>query len=201
MRAKLTGMVIAVVALCAPAAAQARVITAETVLPVGESGFVPTSGSNPVLANQVGLFESFAFKPAGFDVGGTSETPRTGVTITRDSFGVPDIHAGNDRDLWFGAGYAVAQDRLVQLELFRRGTKGTLAAVLGKGQLQSDIVARRDYYTDAELRRMMKRLPAALRARFTAYADGVNAWAAKVRADSSLQPQEFKLLGLSFSPW
>jgi penicillin G amidase len=201
MRARVAGLAIAVVALVAPAVAHGRVITAETVLPMGESGFVPTSGSNPALANQVGLFESFAFKPAGFDVGGTSESPRAGVTITRDSFGVPDIHAGNDRDVWFGAGYAVAQDRLVQLELFRRGTKGTLAAILGKGRLQSDIVARRDYYTDAEVRRMLKRLPANLRARFSAYADGINAWAAKVRADPSLQPLEFKLLGLSFADW
>src|SRR4051794_7814759 len=201
MRASMAGLVIAVVALCAPAVAHVRVITAQTVLPMGESGFVPTSGSNPALANQVGLFESFAFKPAGFDVGGTTESPRAGVTITRDSFGVPDIHAGNDRDVWFGAGYAVAQDRLVQLELFRRGTKGTLAAVLGKSQLQSDIVARRDYYTDAELRRMIKRLPRSLRARLSAYADGVNAWAAKVRSDRSLQPQEFALLHLTFATW
>jgi penicillin G amidase len=201
MRASVAGLAIAVVALLAPAVAHGRVITAETVLPMGESGFVPASGSNPALADQVGLFESFAFKPAGFDVGGTSESPRAGVTITRDSFGVPDIHAGNDRDVWFGAGYAVAQDRLVQLELFRRGTKGTLAAILGKGRLQSDIVARRDYYTDAEVRRMIKRLPGAMRARLDAYAAGINAWAAKVRADSSLQPLEFKLLNLTFTDW
>ena len=72
------------------------------------------------------LFESFAFKPAGFDQSGTTETI-AGATITRDAYGVPSVRAANDRDLWKGAGYAVAQDRLVQLELYRRGTQGRLA--------------------------------------------------------------------------
>jgi penicillin amidase len=168
---------------------------------MGESGFVPQSGSNPALANQVGLFESFAFKPAGFDLGGAAESPRAGVTIARDAYGVPDVHAPNDADLWFGVGYAVAQDRLVQLELFRRGTQGTLAAILGKDRLASDIVARRDYYTDKELRRMLTRLPATLRTRFGAYADGVNAWLARVKADASLEPRELALLKLDVKPW
>ena len=100
---------------------------AETVLPPGNSGFVPTADTNPHLDDQLGLFQSFTFKPAGFDLPGTSETPFAGVTITRDAYGVPNIHAGNDHDLWKGVGYAVAQDRLVQLELFRRATQGRLA--------------------------------------------------------------------------
>ena len=88
--------------------------------------------------------------------------------------------AGSERDAWFGAGYAVAQDRLVELELFRRSTQGRLAEVLGESRLASDIVARRDYYTRAELRRQLNRQPADLRARFDAYAEGVNAWLARV---------------------
>src|SRR3954451_1786339 len=202
MRSSVAGLAAAIAgALAVPGGAQARVITAETVLPTGESGFVPQSGSNPALGNQIGLFEQFALKPAASDLPGKTESPRAGVTITRDAYGVPNIRAGNDRDLWFGTGYAVAQDRLVQLELFRRGTKGTLAEVLGKSRLESDIVARRDYYTDAELRRMIKRLPAELRARFDAYAAGINAWLARVKADDSLRPLELKLLKLQVAPW
>jgi penicillin amidase len=202
MRSSVAGLAAAItVALAIPAGAQGRVITAETVLPTGESGFVPQSGSNPALGNQIGLFERFEFKPAGFDLPGKTESPRAGVTITRDAYGVPNIRAGNDRDLWFGTGYAAAQDRLVQLELFRRGTKGTLAEILGKSRLESDIVARRDYYRDAELRRMLRRLPANLRARFDAYAAGINAWLARVKADDSLRPRELKLLNLQVAPW
>ena len=55
-------IVAAVAALLAvPVAASARVIQAETVLPPGESGHVPQSGTNPHLDDQVALFESFGF--------------------------------------------------------------------------------------------------------------------------------------------
>ena len=82
---------------------------------------------------------------------GTSESPREGVTITRDAYGVPSIRAGSDYDAWWGVGYAVAQDRLFQLEAFRRATSGRLAEVNGAGSLRDDVIARRDYYTDAEI--------------------------------------------------
>ena len=177
-----------------PATAGAQVTQAESVLPPGNSGLVPQSGANPHLTDQIALFESFAMKPAGFDIAGAIESPRSGITITRDAYGVPNIRAGNDASLWFGVGYAVAQDRLVQLELFRRSTQGRLAEVLGESRLAGDIVARRDYYTRPELARMLRRIPAHLRARFDAYAAGVNAWLERVAADPSLRPQELVLL-------
>jgi penicillin amidase len=203
MGPRTAGMAIVAVAaaLAAPAAAQGRVITAQTVLPPGQSGFVPNEGTNPHLYDQIPLFERFDFKPAGFDQPGAVETPKAGVTITRDAYGVPDVHGANDHDAWFGAGYAIAQDRLVQLELFRRGTKGTLSEVLGKANLPADIEARRDYYTDAELRRMLKQVPSQLRARFGDYADGINAYAAKIAANPALEPKEFTLLKLKFAKW
>jgi penicillin G amidase len=195
-------VVVALAVLSAlPAAAAARVTRAETVLPPGQSGFLPQQGTNPHLTDQVSLFESFQYKPAGFDEPGTSESPAPGVTITRDAYGVPNVRAGNDRDLWLGVGYAMAQDRLVQLELFRRSTQGRLAEVLGEDQLENDIVARRDYFTLPELRRMLRALPAELRARFDAYADGVNLWLSRVQANSALLPQEFALLKLQMQPW
>jgi acyl-homoserine lactone acylase PvdQ len=184
-----------------PAAAQARVIQAQTVLPPGQSGFVPASGTNPHLTDQNALYQSFSFKPAGFDLPGTTTTPFPGVTVTRDAFGVPNVHAPNDRALWKGVGFAIAQDRLVQLELFRRATEGRLAEVLGESRLESDIVARRDYYTPRELKRFLKRLPRALRARMDAYAEGVNAWIAQVAADPSKRPLELTALNLTMTPW
>jgi penicillin G amidase len=194
-------LVAAVAALLAvPVAASARVIQAETVLPPGQSGHVPQSGANPNLDDQIALFESFSFKPAGFDQPGTTDTI-AGATITRDSYGVPNIRAANDRELWKGVGYAMAQDRLVQLELFRRATQGRLSEVLGESRLNDDIVARRDYYTLPELRRLLGKLPAALRARFDAYAEGVNLWLARLQADPSLRPNEFVLLNLTPAPW
>src|SRR4051794_15376872 len=202
-RSRMAAGVALAMTLALPVAADAGVRSAQTVLPPGQSGFVPGDGQppNPHLTDQIPLFENFQLKPAGFDQPGTSESPRAGVTITRDAYGVPAVRGTTEQDAWFGAGYAVAQDRLVELELFRRSTQGRLAEVLGKSRLESDIVARRDYYTKSELRKQLKRLPAALRARFDAYADGVNAWLARVAADPALKPEELALLGLTPAPW
>src|SRR5262245_55740183 len=44
------------------------------------------------------------------------DLPETGsVKIVRDKFGTPHIIAGDDRSLFFGAGYAQAQDQLENL--------------------------------------------------------------------------------------
>jgi acyl-homoserine lactone acylase PvdQ len=199
-RARLVALAALALALLATPAS-ARIIDAGSVLPPGQSGFVPQTGKNPRLTDQIPLFEAFRFKPAMFQPGTANESPLPGTTITRDAFGVPTITAPSVLDAWTAAGYAVAQDRLVELELFRRSTSGTLAAVLGKSQLESDREARRDYYTNAELQRQFNKLPAALRNRFGAYAKGVNTWIAKVAGDPSLKPLELQLLGLIPAPW
>src|SRR6185503_14960301 len=55
------------------------------------------------------------------------------ITIRRDERGIPYVEAQNDDDLYFGQGYATAQDRLWQLDLFRRNARGELAEILGSG--------------------------------------------------------------------
>src|SRR3954451_12034986 len=96
------------VVLAVPVAADAGVRSAGTVLPPGQSGFVPQDGqpANPHLTDQISLFENFQLKTAGFDESGPAESPRAGVTITRDAFGVPSVRGATDTDAWFGAGYA-----------------------------------------------------------------------------------------------
>src|SRR4051794_17302761 len=184
--------------------ASARVIQAETILPPGQSGFVGPDGQSPHGQDQLSLFEKLIFKsePLGGGPGGTSPSePRPAVTIRRDDFGVPAITATNETDLWWGAGYAVAQDRLGEMELFKRRGSGTLAEVLGKDSLKDDFVARNDYYTDAELMAMFQKLPAPLRARSQAYVDGVNAWIGHVRQTPADMPNEFTALNVPLVDW
>src|SRR3954468_4524920 len=191
-------------ALVLAAPASARVIQAETILPPGQSGFVGPDGQSPHSQDQLSLFEKLIFKPEplGGGPGGSSPSePRPGVTIRRDDFGVPAINATNESDLWWGVGYAVAQDRLGEMELFRRRGAGTLAEVLGKDSLRDDLIARRDYYTDAELLAMFQKLPAPLRARTQAYVDGVNAWIAHVRQTPADMPSEFTTLNVPLNDW
>lgn len=193
---RLTGCAVAVLGLaCAPAAG-AGIVTAESVLPPGESGFVALPGllsgsGSPHLYDQQTPFIGFHRHDARLDRPGTTETPRPGVRIVRDAVGVPAVTAANDPDVWWGAGYATAQDRLFQLDIFRRAATGRLSEVLGSSYLAMDIQTRRDFYTSDELDSMFAALPAPLRARYAAYRDGINAWLAKTQQDPAQLPAEF----------
>jgi acyl-homoserine lactone acylase PvdQ len=103
------------------------------ILPPGQSGTLPP---NPNSTDQAKLYDDLTplfgnvtaadipthFKDAHFGVQGSvvgTERPRKGLTIQRDSFGVPHI-VGKTRSLvMFGAGYATAQDRALFLETIR----------------------------------------------------------------------------------
>src|SRR5512139_3979480 len=62
--------------------------------------------------------------------------------MSRDSFGIAHIRAGNDHDLYFMQGYVHAQDRLFQMDYNRRLASGTLAELLGPAALASDVELR-----------------------------------------------------------
>jgi penicillin G amidase len=64
------------------------------------------------------------------------------VTVLRDRWGVAHIYAENERDLFFAQGFVVSQDRLFQMELWKRSGQGRLAEVLGPSALARDINAR-----------------------------------------------------------
>ena len=190
------------VASIVPAAAGARVRQAEDILPPGQSGFVSIAGlpngtGSPHLQDQTPLFLKHRFKSHMFGPSVVPlDSPRAGVTITRDEFGVPSIGGDSADSLWFGAGYAVAQDRLFQLELFRRATTGHLAEILGKGYVAMDTQVRRDFYTAPERAAQLAALPAPLRARFKSMTDGINAWIAEARSDPPQKmPGEFAAVG------
>jgi penicillin amidase len=64
------------------------------------------------------------------------------VEVLRDRWGVPQIFAGNERDLFFAQGYVHAQDRLFQMEIQRRTGMGRLAELLGEDVLEFDLLFR-----------------------------------------------------------
>jgi penicillin G amidase len=125
----------------------------------------------------------------------------TGARILRDSYGVPHVYADNLYDLFYGNGYAMAQDRLTQLELYRRAALGRLAEALGADMLQSDIAARRDLYTRPERDALLATLPAQQQMILEAYRDGINARLAEVRADPWLMPWDLMLMGVTPADW
>jgi acyl-homoserine lactone acylase PvdQ len=135
-----------------------------------------------------------AFAPPGAAPGSTQ-----GFTITRSSYGVPTITGTSQARMWFGAGWAQAQDRMVQLELTRRAVEGTLSAIFGPGELSQDETVRTFFYTPAELTAQFQSLPAAVRTAITEFSDGINAYEASAYASAASEqqqvPYEFFVLG------
>src|SRR5258707_5397695 len=64
---------------------------------------------------------------------GTLKAPglEKNVMVLRDKWGVPHIYAESQHDLFFAQGFVAAQDRLFQMELWKRAGQGRLAEILG----------------------------------------------------------------------
>lgn len=118
------------------------------------------------------------------------------VDITRDAWGVPVITGARDEDVYFGMGYAHAQDRMWQMEIQRRIVQGRLSEVFGKDMLQQDAWMR----TLGLQRAAQSAWPALsepAQASLKAYANGVNAWL----KEGHPLPVEFMLLRVDPAPW
>src|SRR3954470_19602407 len=64
------------------------------------------------------------------------------MEILRDRFGVPHVSARTPHDLCFALGFCHGQDRLWQLEFFRRATGGRLSEFAGADALPADRLMR-----------------------------------------------------------
>ena len=120
------------------------------------------------------------------------------VEVIRDEWGVPHIYAENDDDLFFAQGYVMAQDRLWQMEMWRRWREGRLAEVFGPEALDYDRRTRlmrfRGPFDETE---WTSYHPDAHRL-FTAHANGVNAF---IEQNRDNLPVEFQLTGVEPEPW
>lgn len=124
------------------------------------------------------------------------------VTIVRDNMGVPHVYADTAEALFYGVGYAVAEDRLVQLEMIRRLAQGRMSEVFGKSYLESDKEARVEGYTADELRQQLAPLAGEQRLLFTAITKGLNRYIAEAQSDPDAKmPFEFKALGTPLQPF
>ena len=123
------------------------------------------------------------------------------VTIVRDSFAVPHIFAEHDADVFFGLGYAHAQDRLWQMTMFRRIAQGRLAEVFGPDLVERDYFLRSlDIYRSAV--RSAGHQSAETLAELEAYSRGVNARLQLVREEAlGRGAPEFFLFEPRIAPW
>ena len=119
------------------------------------------------------------------------------IDIVRDEWGVPHVLADSDDDLFFGYGYATAQDRLWQLDYYRRKAHGRLSEVIGPSGIEIDTVSHTiGLSRTAEAN--LARFPEKTKRRLAAFTSGINTFMEETRRNL---PIEFDLLGYEPDEW
>ena len=134
---------------------------------------------------------------ADFQVTGLTGTAR----IVRDNSSVPHIYGETDGDVYFGLGFAHAQDRLWQMMTMRRTAQGRLSEIFGTRTVPIDELMRRlDIYALAVSSE--KVLADETRDALKSYSAGVNAWIAQVNQGAlGRGGPEFFMFPSAISPW
>ena len=127
-------------------------------------------------------------------------TPK--ATIIRDNYGVPHVYSATLEGLFFGYGYATAQDRLFEMEMFRRTFWGRLSEVLGEKLLPFDQGNRRDNLSLNQVKHQIEGLTPELQTVLRSYAAGVDAFISEALADPANKlPKEFHEFDFRPEPW
>jgi penicillin G amidase len=123
------------------------------------------------------------------------------VKTVRDDKGVWFINGGSLGDVMESMGYAVATDRLWQMETYRRSARGTLAEVLGSSQLSTDILMRTFGYSDQELFDGFDALNREEQIIVESYVEGINKRIDDINLNPSLKPFEFIAVNCPLNYW
>ena len=121
------------------------------------------------------------------------------IEIVRDRWSIPHVFAASTGDLFFGQGFATAQDRLWQMEIGRRIASGTLAELVGPPVLDADRLLRRLGFRRAAQAEWHD-LAAEGQQALEAYCAGVNAWISEC-GGAGRWPLEFTMLRASPAMW
>jgi penicillin amidase len=119
------------------------------------------------------------------------------VQILRDAWGIPHIYAESMEDLFFAQGFVHAQDRLWQMDMWRRTNEGRLAEILGPEAIAHDRLARLLQYRGSWEEEFTSYHPDGVMI-FARFADGVNAL---IESLGDNLPVEYQLTGLRPLPW
>ncbi|MFI6037541.1 penicillin acylase family protein [Streptomyces sp. NPDC051315] len=117
------------------------------------------------------------------------------VDVKRDGYGIPQIYASSDEDLFMAQGYVQAQDRFYEMDVRRHMTSGRLSEMFGKSQVDNDEFLRTLGWDRVAEQEYETKLSPATKKYLQAYAKGVNAYlAGKGAEDISL---EYAALGFT----
>ncbi|MEV6079949.1 penicillin acylase family protein [Streptomyces sp. NPDC052069] len=98
------------------------------------------------------------------------------VEVKRDSYGVPQIYADSDADLFRAQGFVQAQDRFWEMDVRRHMTSGRLSEMFGSGQVETDAFLRTLGWRKVAQKEYDSVLDEDTKKNLQAYAEGVNAY-------------------------
>ena len=122
------------------------------------------------------------------------------VYVYRDNWGVPHIYATSVSDAYFALGYVMAEDRLFEMDLFRRSVAGRVAEILGPDAFEQDVLMRtlgvyqiavdtwNNLYPSAII-------PADVKQNLEQFSAGVNQYIADMKIPEDV-PSEYRVLSL-----
>ena len=167
---------------------------------------------NPILKNSTGILliiitivitliilfnqlsnKSFYPENGNIKVQGINEN----VNIYRDDFGVAHIEANNENDLYFALGYTHSQDRLWQMDLYRRIAEGKISEILGKDALEYDKLFRTIGINKIAYQ-FYNNLSPNSKNILKSYTDGINYF---ITTHIKKLPLEFDVLNYKPEPW
>ncbi|HEX7138669.1 MAG TPA: penicillin acylase family protein [Vicinamibacterales bacterium] len=143
--------------------------------------------------SQPGRSDRLAQTSGTLSVAGLSDE----VRVVRDRWGIPHIYAKNAGDLFFAQGFVQAQDRLFQIDLWRRSTQGRLAETLGPEYVTRDRMTRLMRYR-GDVNADWESYAPDTQQIATRFVAGINAWIAIANANL---PEEFEVAGYRPEPW
>ncbi|MEI6484980.1 MAG: penicillin acylase family protein [Sphingomonadales bacterium] len=120
--------------------------------------------------------------------------------IIIDRAGIPHIYAATAGDGFFLQGYAVARDRLWQIDLWRKRGLGLLSASFGPAFVEQDRAARLLLYR-GDMAAEWAAYPAAAKGWTEKFVAGINAFIADVEAGRQKLPVEFAATGTRPDRW
>ncbi|MGW1814027.1 penicillin acylase family protein [Streptomyces sp. NPDC002125] len=98
------------------------------------------------------------------------------VEVRRDSYGIPQIYADTDSDLFRAQGFVQAQDRFWEMDVRRHMTSGRLSEMFGSGQVDTDAFLRTLGWRKVAQEEYDTVLDESTKKNLQAYTEGVNAY-------------------------
>lgn len=114
--------------------------------------------------------------------------------LLRDTHGVAHVYAKTERDAYAALGFCMAEDRLWQMDFFRRRASGRSAELLGASAARHDALMRTAGIPHRAAA-AASRMDGIARDVLAAFAGGVNA------ARAIVKPEECARLGYEVEPW